>query len=238
MTKTRLKARNGATTAGDRSSSLLPRLLLVGDGRNGVSALHADLMQRGFICGLSQSAGETGDPAPDLALVAIGKTPEPAIEQLRRRLKSSGRPVIALVAPGVLDTFEVAQWDDFIVPPFDIAELILRIGRLLRTSGDKFIVCGDLVIDPDRYEVTVAGRLVLLTFREYELLKFLASTRGRVFTRGVLLDRVWGEDYYGGDRTVDVHIRRLRSKLEDSAHVSIETVRNIGYRLNVADTAP
>ena len=70
----------------------------------------------------------------------------------------------------------------------------------------------------------------MLTFKEYELLKFLARTSGRVFTREALLNRVWGYDYYGGDRTVDVHIRRLRSKIEDSSHTFIETVRNIGYR--------
>jgi two-component system alkaline phosphatase synthesis response regulator PhoP len=70
-----------------------------------------------------------------------------------------------------------------------------------------------------------------LTFREYQLLKFLASNKGKVFTREALLNKVWGWDYYGGDRTVDVHIRRLRSKIEDPTHTFIETVRNIGYRL-------
>ena len=69
-----------------------------------------------------------------------------------------------------------------------------------------------------------------LTFKEYELLKFLASHPGRVFTRDTLLNQVWSEDYFGGDRTVDVHIRRLRSKIEDASHIYIETVRNIGYR--------
>jgi DNA-binding response OmpR family regulator len=78
----------------------------------------------------------------------------------------------------------------------------------------------------------VGGNPVMLTFREYELLKFLASNRGRVFTREALLNRVWGYDYYGGDRTVDVHIRRLRSKIEDASHTFIETVRNIGYKFN------
>jgi two-component system alkaline phosphatase synthesis response regulator PhoP len=78
--------------------------------------------------------------------------------------------------------------------------------------------------------VTVEWRIVELTFKEYELLKLLASNKGRVYTREILLDKIWGYDYYGGDRTVDVHIRRLRSKIEDSNHNFIETVRNIGYR--------
>ena len=74
------------------------------------------------------------------------------------------------------------------------------------------------------------GRIVELTFKEYELLKLLASNSGRVYSREALLDQIWGYDYYGGDRTVDVHVRRLRSKIEDSTHTFIETVRNIGYR--------
>ena len=73
-------------------------------------------------------------------------------------------------------------------------------------------------------------RVVELTFKEFELLKLMASNRGRVFTRDALLDKIWGYDYFGGDRTVDVHIRRLRSKIEEFGHTFIETVRNIGYR--------
>ena len=83
-------------------------------------------------------------------------------------------------------------------------------------------------------ELLVLCRLVVeLTFKEYELLKFLAGNKGRVCTRETLLDKVWGYDYYGGDRTVDVHVRRLRSKIEDSKHIFIDTVRNIGYRFRV-----
>ena len=97
-------------------------------------------------------------------------------------------------------------------------------------ESSELIKDGDLVIDLAKYEVSVGGRPVLLTFREYELLKFMTSNRGRVFTREALLTKVWGYDYFGGDRTVDVHIRRLRSKIEDSHHTFIETVRSIGYR--------
>jgi two-component system alkaline phosphatase synthesis response regulator PhoP len=90
-----------------------------------------------------------------------------------------------------------------------------------------------LVIYLARYEVRLGGRLVELTFREYKLLSFLAANRGQVFTREVLLNKVWGYDYFGGDRTVDVHIRRLRSKVEDANHTFIDTVRNIGYRFRI-----
>ncbi|UCC61381.1 MAG: response regulator transcription factor [Dehalococcoidia bacterium] len=127
-----------------------------------------------------------------------------------------------------------ATIDDFVLKPWDATEVMLRVKRTLRrTSGigrGESISCGDLVIDLDNCEVTVAGRVVTLTFKEYELLRFLAGNPGRVFTRDALLDEVWGHDYFGGDRTVDVHIRRLRSKIEDSTHTFIDTVRNIGYK--------
>ena len=125
--------------------------------------------------------------------------------------------------------------DDFVIQPYNMRELILRIKRLLNyrtesVDGDEPIKCNGLVMDIAKCEVTVVGKVVALTFREYELLQFLAGNRGRVFSRQTLLDKVWGYDYYGGDRTVDVHVRRLRSKIENSKHTFIETVRNIGYR--------
>jgi two-component system, OmpR family, alkaline phosphatase synthesis response regulator PhoP len=89
---------------------------------------------------------------------------------------------------------------------------------------------GDLTLDLANYRVAVAGRPVELTFKEYELLRFLVQNPDKVLTREALLKRVWGYDYFGGSRTVDVHIRRLRSKLEDRGHVFIETIRNVGYR--------
>ena len=97
-------------------------------------------------------------------------------------------------------------------------------------SGKDLIECGDLIIDLGKCEVSLSGRSVALTFREYELLRFLASNKRKVFTRETLLNKVWGYDYYGGDRTVDVHVRRLRGKIEGRGHSFIDTVRNIGYR--------
>ena len=96
----------------------------------------------------------------------------------------------------------------------------------------EIIRCGDLVIDLAKCEVSIGDKIVILTFKEYQLLQFLSSNQGKVFTREALLNKVWGYEYYGGDRTVDVHIRRLRSKIEDSSHTFIETVRNIGYKFS------
>ena len=123
---------------------------------------------------------------------------------------------------------------DFIITPFDGAELVARVKALLKkvipTDSNDLIKIGDLIIDVNKYVVLLSGSKVELTFKEYELLKFLASNKGRVYSRDQLLDKIWGYDYYGGTRTVDVHIRRLRSKIEDRRHTFIDTIRNIGYK--------
>jgi DNA-binding response OmpR family regulator len=167
-------------------------------------------------------------------------------EFIRRMKTEKNMPSLALVPADMLDKIEnLADFDDFLASPFDSRELVLRIRRLLAGSGKAEtlppIQCEGLVLDTTTCDVTVDGRKVELTFKEYELLKLLASHRGRVFTRQELLDKIWGYDYYGGDRTVDVHVRRLRSKIEFSDCVYIETVRNIGYRFAKearADTTP
>jgi len=125
---------------------------------------------------------------------------------------------------------------DFIITPFNGTELVARVKALLKkvipTDSKDLIKVDDLVIDVNKYEVSLNGSKVELTFKEYELLKFLASNKGRVYSRDQLLDKIWGYDYYGGTRTVDVHIRRLRSKIEDRRHTFIETIRNIGYKFS------
>ena len=155
--------------------------------------------------------------------------------KLRRLL-----PVIALVSPATLYIVLEQGFEDFVMKPWNMDELSARIRRAIsrtaRPGGNKVIKAGDLAIDPVRCEVEIAGRLLALTFKEYELLKLLATHKGKVFTRESLLNEIWGYDYYGGDRTVDVHIRRLRSKIEDPMHTFIDTVRNIGYKFR--DTGP
>ncbi len=126
--------------------------------------------------------------------------------------------------------------DDFVVFPVSTDELVARIRRATRlreaAHGPDVLRFGDLAIDQAAYRVFIRNRPVELTYKEYELLRFLALNQDKVCTREMLLSNVWGYDFYGGARTVDVHIRRLRSKIEHSALSLIETVRNVGYRFH------
>jgi two-component system alkaline phosphatase synthesis response regulator PhoP len=142
--------------------------------------------------------------------------------------------VMAIMEPqefAVLST--VPSVSDFVVAPVNEDELRVRVARLLVRSrdadGPEMLRCGGLEIDIERYKVTVQGDVVDLTYKEYELLRFLASNPGKPFTREALLNQVWGYDYYGGSRTVDVHVRRIRAKIERYESF-VETVRNVGYR--------
>jgi DNA-binding response OmpR family regulator len=161
------------------------------------------------------------------------------VELTRRLIESPGRSskaaLILILRHDQLASVDVA-WpiDDFLTLPVAPAELSLRLRRAIwhktGIDSDNSLSYGDLVLDLANYKVFVAEQPVTLTFKEFELLRFLMTNRGKVFTREALLNRVWGYEYYGGARTVDVHIRRLRSKIETGASVYIETVRNVGYR--------
>lgn len=128
--------------------------------------------------------------------------------------------------------------DDFAVFPAETEEVVARIRRAVRSragvESPHLLRCGAVTIDQDSYKVFVGKRPVELTYKEYELLRFLALNRDKVCTRETLLNRVWGYEFYGGARTVDVHIRRLRSKIEDRGQSFIETVRNVGYRFHAS----
>jgi len=176
-----------------------------------------------------------------MALVLLdGSLPYDSAEELCRVLKLERRlPLIALVSREILashgDSLKILPCDDFLIEPYEHREMLLRIRKLKgeeQSSSDEQLVCGDLLINITQAEVFLNGRLLELTYREYELLRFLASNPGRLYSRDALLNHVWGYDYFGGDRTVDVHIRRLRSKIEDPEHSFIDTVRNMGYRFH------
>jgi len=176
--------------------------------------------------------------AGDVHLVLLDLTnASPLPEALPEQRLEHPLPIMVALSPDGLAV--PGLWlnaDDFIVCPWAPGELTIRIRRLVERRSQippdapGVVRAGDLVIDTNRYDVFVAGRAVLLTFKEYELLKLLASYPGRVFSREALLEQVWGYEYFGGTRTVDVHIRRLRSKIEDATHTFIDTVWNVGYR--------
>ena len=145
---------------------------------------------------------------------------------------------IALFRPEQLVALDPAHdLEDFITAPVREAELVARIQLVLwrhgRAVARNSLAAGDLVIDLSNYQVFESGKTISLTYKEFELLRFLVTHAQQVFTREVLLNRVWGYNYYGGSRTVDVHIRRIRSKLEASGRRYIETVRNVGYRFSL-----
>lgn len=124
--------------------------------------------------------------------------------------------------------------DDFILYPYETSELALRLVRLLnknqKLKSGKLISADGLVIDTESFEVTVDSRQLALTFKEFELLRFLAAHAGRVHTREALLNQVWGYEYFGGLRTVDVHVRRIRAKLGAKHENLIQTVHGVGYK--------
>lgn len=163
----------------------------------------------------------------------------PRRDDLRRSLgalREAGAQVLVVVAPpNQLSNLEAGlPFDDFVLAPLQPLETRLRLRQALwrhsNIQDGNLIKRGDLVIDLVGYQVRLAGMPVSLTFKEYELLRLLASNPGRVYKRDTLLNRIWGYDYYGGGRTVDVHIRRLRSKIETGGRSFIDTVRNVGYR--------
>lgn len=214
-------------------------ILLVTKENETANKLKSILSNRGFTVSTATSREKMLEciiqESPELIILEMNGQPSQALlHELTHGSKIKTRiPIMALVTAENLNRPDnYLGIDDFVVWPYDDRELVFRTRRLIQRNvhPEEMIDRGDLVIDLGNCEVRVGGKVVELTFKEYELLKFLAKEKGRVFTREVLLNKVWGYDYFGGDRTVDVHIRRLRSKIEDSGQVFIETVRNIGYR--------
>ena len=180
------------------------------------------------------------DVPPVDALLVDARRDLPKARSLCRLIRTTGVavPVLVIVTEGGL-TAVTAEWgvDDVILDtagPAEVeARLRLAVERIANVGDDRVdpvIRNGDLVIDEVTYTAKLRGRVLDLTYKEFELLKFLAQHPGRVFTRGQLLQEVWGYDYFGGTRTVDVHVRRLRAKLGGEHEQLIGTVRNVGYR--------
>jgi DNA-binding response OmpR family regulator len=191
----------------------------------------------------------------DVRALVAGTSPDVVIVDARSELSEAratcrmlhatglGVPLLAVVAEAGLVALN-ADWgiDDAILSsagPAEVeARLRLAVGRLTSAAavGSGLIRAGELGIDPDTYAAKLKGRPLDLTYKEFELLKFLAQHPGRVFTRDQLLREVWGYDYFGGTRTVDVHVRRLRAKLGSEYESMIGTVRQVGYKFVVPST--
>ncbi len=214
------------TRAMESSSEVLPAL--------GLLAHHVRTMP-------AEPTALLNAPACD-ALLVDGRRDLPAVRGLTRLLRQTGVsvPLLLVTTEGGLAAI---QWDwgmddvliDTTSPAEVEARLRLAISRVQDITGapddqPEEIRSGDLHIDEGTYTAKLRGRTLDLTFKEFELLKFLAQHPGRVFTRAVLLQEVWGYDYFGGTRTVDVHVRRLRAKLGLEHEALIGTVRNVGYR--------
>lgn len=168
----------------------------------------------------------------DLLVVELG---DGALRQLREVVRveeAVGIPVLLCARSEHLALIESsASTADFIMAPVDPIEFRIRVRRLVKESpGQEVLTFKDLELNPLTYQATLAGTPIDLTYMEYELLRFLVENPVRVWSREQLLSRVWGYEYYGGARTVDVHVRRLRSKLGEERASWITTVRSVGYR--------
>lgn len=193
---------------------------------------------------LAQAAAEP----PDVVVLDLMLPGLEGLEVLRRlRARRGDLPVVLLTARGEEDDrilgLQVGA-DDYVTKPYRLRELVARVRAVLRRrSGwaeqaprDDEVIVGDVSINVDSREVHLGGNLVPLPLKEYELLLLLMENAGRVLTRGTIIDRVWGYDYVGDTKTLDVHVKRLRAKLEDdpAAPVRLLTVRGVGYKYAAA----
>ncbi|MDA0748682.1 MAG: response regulator transcription factor [bacterium] len=222
----------------------MPYILLLADEPYG-TRLKSDLEYIGHeVQYVLIAPGTDSGPAPDttplrpvdLILIDVGPQLahlEATIQELRKNRHTKETPLLIAADENCALSLDFALGiTDFIVKPYSLREMEARLRLVLwhsdRLDDEHTVKIEDLVINLSRYEVRVKGIVIELTLKEYELLKHMVSHRGRVFTRADLLDSIWGYDYYGGMRTVDVHIRRLRSKLEAMGS-AIKTVRGVGY---------
>jgi two-component system, OmpR family, response regulator RegX3 len=225
-------------------------VLLVEDEDSFVEALTVGLKREGFAVSVARDGIEAldvfDDVQPDLVLLDVMLPRMSGIDVCRELRSRSSVPIIMVTAKGSeIDTvvgLEVGA-DDYVSKPYRLRELVARMRAVLRrrpTGGgkrsiepaDDVVSVGDVTVDHQRHEVTVRGAQVRLPLKEFELLALLLENAGRVLTRDTLIDRVWGSDYVGDTKTLDVHIKRLRSKVEDDpAHPTrIVTIRGLGYK--------
>jgi two-component system response regulator RegX3 len=224
-------------------------VLVVEDEESFVEALVVGLQREGFQVEVARDGAEAlerfDEVQPDLVLLDVMLPRLSGIDVCRRIRTTSNVPIIMVTAKASeIDTvvgLEVGA-DDYVAKPYRIRELVARMRAALRRSDERrpdevdldadVLEVGDVRMDVDRHEVEVRGEPVALPLKEFELLELLLSNAGRVLTRDTLISRVWGADYVGDTKTLDVHVKRLRSKVEDdpASPTRIVTIRGLGYK--------
>ncbi|RKD34313.1 response regulator [Thermohalobacter berrensis] len=229
--------------------NLQKKILVVDDEEHIVELIKFNLEKNGYEVVTAfegeEALNKVYEEEPDLVVLDLMLPGIDGIEVCKRMKRDSiteNIPIIMLTAKSE-ETDKVLGLeigaDDYITKPFSVRELIARVKAVLRRSKDtkkeeaQIIKVGDITIDIEKHEVSKNGEKIDLTLKEFELLKILAQNKGKVLSRNYLLDKVWGYDYYGETRTVDVHIRHLRKKIEDeNKHFKyIETIRGVGYKM-------
>ncbi|MBM3741374.1 MAG: response regulator transcription factor [Actinobacteria bacterium] len=227
----------------------LPTVLVIDDEESFIEALQVGLKREGFRIEVARDGAEAlsvfDSVRPDAVLLDVMLPKVSGTDVCREIRKKSSVPIIMVSAKGSeIDTvvgLEVGA-DDYIVKPYRLRELVARLRAALRrgelsksdddTSGVGSVSIGSISIDPDRHIVTIRGQVTKLPLKEFELLYLLMANAGRVMTRETLIDRVWGTDYYGDTKTLDVHIKRLRAKIEQEPAEPklVVTIRGLGYK--------
>ena len=224
----------------------MTRILIVEDEESVLDPLELLLSKEGFTIETARDGREAlekfAKTNPDLILLDL-MLPEVSGTEVCRQIRAKSQvPIIMLTAKDTevdkVVGLELGA-DDYVVKPYSKAELVARIKAVLRrNNADAFvnqggsISAGPVVIDVERHQVSINGENISLPLKEFELLEFLVRNSGRVLTRTQLIDRVWGSDYFGDTKTLDVHVKRLRAKIEqDPANpVYIQTIRGLGYK--------
>ena len=220
------------------------KILVVDDDPNILELVNIQLTQAGYTV-LKASDGFQAlkvleEQLPDLAVVDVMMPGMDGYALTKKLRAEADIPVLLLTAKGELEDKEkgfLAGSDDYVVKPFEPRELLFRINAILRRydkAVDVFIQAGPMKINRQSYEVSVGKKVLLLPLKEFELLSVLASRSNHVFTREILIERVWGYDYGGDEQTLNVHIKPIRDKLVKlTGEVTILTVRGVGYKLEV-----